>query len=38
MQYYLLNVNANPLLAKMLASRIELGDVKNSDAMDEMFR
>ena len=38
MQFYLLNVAGNPLLAKVLAARIELGGVKDSDAMDEMFR
>lgn len=33
-----MDTEKNHLLAKTLASRIELGDVDKSDAIDEMFR
>ena len=38
MQFYLIDISKNPLLAKVFQSRIEIGDFKNSDAVDEMFR
>ena len=38
MQFYLLDIAKNPLLAKLLAVRIELGGVSDSDSMDEFFR
>ena len=38
MQAYLLDIAKMPLLSKTMAMRIELGGVKDSDAMDEMFR
>ena len=38
MQYYVADIAKNPLLGKVLASRIELGDIDKSDAMDELFR
>jgi hypothetical protein len=38
MLYYLMDTEKNHLLAKTFASRIEIGDVGNSDAIDEMFR
>lgn len=38
MSYYLQDIAKNPMLAKVLAARIELGDIDKSDAMDEMFR
>jgi hypothetical protein len=38
MQFYLMDISKNPLLAKIFQSRIEIGDFKNSDAVDEMFR
>ena len=38
MQFYLMDISKNPLLAKVFQSRIEIGDFKNSDAVDEMFR
>ncbi len=38
MQFDLLDINNNPLLAKVFAIRIELGDIKESDAFDEMYR
>ena len=38
MQTYLLDIGNNQLLAKMMAARIELGGVKESNAMDEVFR
>ena len=38
MAFYLQDINKTPLLAKMMAMRIELGDVKDSDCLDEMFR
>jgi len=38
MLWYLMDTQKNPLLARTLSSRIELGQVRNSDAVDEMFR
>lgn len=38
MAAYLQDINKTPLLAKMMAMRIELGNVKDSDCLDEMFR
>ena len=38
MLFFLMDTDKNHLLPKTFASRIELGGVKNSDAMDEMFR
>lgn len=38
MLYFLMDTEKNHLLAKTLASRIELGGVLGSDAMDELFR
>lgn len=38
MLYYLMDTEKNHLLAKTLASRIEIGGVSQSDAFDEMFR
>lgn len=38
MQFYLHDIAKNPLLGKVLAGRIELGGVDQSDAMDELFR
>lgn len=38
MLYYLMDTEKNHLLAKTLASRIEIGGVGSSDAFDEMFR
>ena len=34
----LININKFPLLAKTLAMRVELGDVADSDCMDELMR
>lgn len=38
MQATLMDIRNHPLLIKALAARIELGGVKESDAMDELFR
>ena len=38
MLFFLMDTDKNHLLPKTFASRIELGGVKESDAMDEMFR
>lgn len=38
MQFYLSDISKNLLLAKVFQARIEIGDIKNSDAVDEMFR
>lgn len=38
MLWYLQDTNKCPLLAKVFAARIELGEVDSSDAIDEMFR
>lgn len=38
MQFYLSDISKNLLLAKVFQARIEMGDIKNSDAIDEMFR
>lgn len=38
MQFYLADISNNPLLAKILQVRIEMGGVNDSDIMDEMFR
>jgi hypothetical protein len=34
----LIDISKNPLLAKVIATRIELGQIKDSEAMDEMYR
>jgi hypothetical protein len=33
-----MDIRKNPMFIKTLQARIELGDVKTSDAVDEMFR
>lgn len=38
MLFFLMDTDKNHLLPKTFAARIELGSVKESDAMDEMFR
>jgi pumilio family protein 6 len=38
MLYYLMDTEKSPLLTKTFAMRVELGGVKDSDAVDEMFR
>lgn len=38
MQGFVTNIRDHPLLVKVLATRIELGGVKESDCMDELFR
>ena len=38
MQFYLLDIKNNPLLSRILAARIELGNVDDSDAVSELFR
>jgi len=38
MLWYLMDTTKSPLLARVFAARIELGEVKESDAIDEMFR
>ena len=38
MQGFLLDIRNHPLLIKVIATRIELGGVKESDCMDELFR
>lgn len=38
MSIHLSDITKTPLLSKVFAARIELGDIKDSTAMDEMFR
>jgi hypothetical protein len=38
MQFYLMDVSKNPLLARVFEARIELGEIEGSDCFDEMFR
>ena len=38
MQFYLQDIAKNPLLAKVLAARVEIGEIEISDCMDELFR
>lgn len=38
MQTFLLEIAQHPLLTKVFASRIEIGGLDDSDAMDELFR
>ena len=38
MQFYLMDIAKNHLLAKVFEARIEIGEVDSSDCMDEMFR
>lgn len=38
MQHFLQDIAKNPLLAKILAARVEIGEIDKSDAMDELFR
>jgi len=38
MLWYLMDTQKSPLLTRVFAARIELGQVKESDALDEMFR
>lgn len=38
MQFYLQDIAKNPLLAKVLAARVEIGEIEKSDCMDELFR
>ena len=38
MLIYVMDITKNPLFIKVLQARIELGDFKASDCMDEMFR
>ena len=38
MQGFLTNIRDHPLLTKVLAARIEIGGVNESDCMDELFR
>jgi len=38
MLWYLMDTQKNPLLARTISSRIELGNAKESDMIDEMFR
>ena len=38
MLIYVMDITKNPLFIKVLQARIEIGEFKSSDAMDEMFR
>jgi hypothetical protein len=38
MSIHLSDITKTPLLSKVFAARIELGDLKDSVAVDEMFR
>ena len=38
MHFYLMDIVNNPLMAKVIQGRIELGNVKDSDAVDDLFR
>lgn len=38
MLIYVMDITKNPLFRQTLQARIEIGDFKSSDAMDEMFR
>lgn len=38
MQAYLHEIAKHPLLAKVFAGRIELGNIESNEAMEELFR
>ena len=38
MQFYINDINKHPLLAKVISARIELGNLDNSDFIDELMR
>jgi len=38
MHFYLMDILNNPLLAKVIQGRIELGNVAESDAVDDLIR